>query len=354
MFNKIFRGATQEQYKKNIPKHDRSTFGSSYFLIIFIFIVSIFDVLMFASSYQPLLPTKNVFTLPELYQNISSEYRMTTIPNNNKQWLSYMYTYGWKNPNDYLYLLQGGQPNYTLLYSLSNMTIYAGFLPKKQQRLIYLALETSTWDDKEKTASLSALAMNTLKLHNTKHLITASKITNPEVKLIKQINPSKNNLEPLFLYELSHVKPKYLLTSTYKKVSYLDEYIQEAKKTDVLLSYDAFITTDRELTPTKELGTLSILSESNTKKIFSISNPSDTFFVASIYLYPGWTAYLDAKKTDLYPANISGMAVFIPKGTHTLVLQFIPISLYVGLSIGGVALLLYGFIIIRFFHRASP
>ena len=192
-----------------------------------------------------------------------------------------------------------------------------------------------------------------MQLNNIGTILSPFSLSNREVTLTQQAIFNNVPMNPVYVYSLLGSKPKYYLTSTYKQVRFMEEYGEEAGKADALSSYDAFLTTNRKLIPTKENGVITVISDAPTEKKFSIQADTDTFFVGSLYLYPGWEARLDDKKTLIEPANISGMAIFIPKGTHTLVLQFIPNSLYLGGLITGITLIIYGWVIIRSFSHTS-
>jgi uncharacterized membrane protein YfhO len=321
--------------------------GKRHIIILFIFCASIFDVLSFASSYQPTLPIDSVEAVPEFFKHITSEYRVTTVPSSSYPWYRYMYTYGWKTPEEYLYFLNDAKPNYTIIHGVANTSLYAGYLPVKQSQLLSLALNSSEFNEKTKIATISSEALATLRLHNTGILISPYTITNTDVSLTNQSIPNNSRLEPLFLYTISQVKPKYYITDNYKQIRFYEEYYEEVKKTDALEKYEAFITTDRTPTQSNTKGIITVGDDSSTKKTFSISTPTNTFFVASLYLYPGWNAELDGKPTPIVPANLIGMGIYIPNGKHTLILRFVPKSLYIGACISFVTLLLYIFVIIR-------
>jgi len=317
------------------------------FFVLFLFLVSIFDVISFASSYQPMLPVSRVETIPDSLKLYTHHSRMAAVPYNTFSWSGRMYTNGWKNPQDYLYLVNEGKPNYTILSKIPNLSIYAGYLPLKQMKMLSTALTTSERDEKEKTATLSAATITTLRLQNTGFLISPYTLSNPELTFVTRIQTKNSQLDPFNLYELSDVKPPYYLTDTYKTIRFVEQYDEEVQKPGALTSYDAFLTTGRTLVSSGNQGTFAVVSDAATQKIFSVSAPTDMFFVASVYLYPGWEAVLDNTKTPLVPANLSGMAVFISKGKHTLMLQFIPKSLYLGIGISIVTAVLYGVVIIR-------
>jgi uncharacterized membrane protein YfhO len=55
--------------------------------------------------------------------------------------------------------------------------------------------------------------------------------------------------------------------------------------------------------------------------------------------YPGWQATIDGQPAEILPVNIMFRAVAVPEGEHTVVFEFKPRSLQVGLWISGLALL---------------
>jgi hypothetical protein len=57
----------------------------------------------------------------------------------------------------------------------------------------------------------------------------------------------------------------------------------------------------------------------------------DAWLYLSDTYYPGWKAYVDGKKTKIYRANLAFRAIKIPKGGHTVVFRYAPVSLYIGL-----------------------
>jgi hypothetical protein len=327
-------------------------YSSTHVLILTIFFISIIEIFSFASSYHPMSPVQKIDKEPFLYTVTPKDSRMVAIPSSKNNWFDTMYSSGWKNTDTYLSLLGNGQPNYQLIYGLDNLLIYAGFLPQKQLRLMGAALDRSP-PDKHNVATLSGLAINTLQLTNTGTILTPLTILNKEVLFIRQVTFKDPNIDPINLYTIPETKPRYYLTSSYKKVRLIDDYFLEAGKADALSSFDAFLTTDQTIAPNKNPGTLTISTDEPVKKSFSIQTETDTFFVSSLYLYPGWEAYLDGNKVIIEPANLGGMAVFIPKGTHTLTLQFQPKSLFLGLVITVLSLIAYLFLVIRSLSRIS-
>jgi len=327
-------------------------FGSTHFIVLFLFFVSIIDILSFSFSYHATTPIADIMKKPELYPDSTIQTRIMAYPNTNAPWYTYMSKNGWKNPKDYEYFLNGGQPDYTILHGVPNFSVYAGYLPKKQQSLLSISVGSSEFDSETHIATISALGLHTLQLHNAGILISPYVFTNSETTEVDRTHPTNHAFPILYKYVLSDVKPQYYLTTKYKKVQYIEEFMDEVGNTDALKNYDAFITTTKDIPTHPQEGSIIVEKNVSTQKIFTIDTPVDTVFIASIFYYPGWNAYIDGNKTAIYPANISGMAIFVPKGTHTLTLSFIPYTLYIGSIISGITLVLYGFLVIRSLLRS--
>ncbi len=69
--------------------------------------------------------------------------------------------------------------------------------------------------------------------------------------------------------------------------------------------------------------------------------------------YPGWRADIDGTRTRVYPAQVLGRAVYVPAGTHRVVMWFVPVTVYVGGAI--TALTLAALVMARFWvQRQKP
>ena len=61
-----------------------------------------------------------------------------------------------------------------------------------------------------------------------------------------------------------------------------------------------------------------------------VDAPANSFLVASEVWYPGWKAYIDGKKTDVYRADYVLRGVPVLKGRHRLVFRFSPWTYNIG------------------------
>src|SRR5690606_12899566 len=92
--------------------------------------------------------------------------------------------------------------------------------------------------------------------------------------------------------------------------------------------------------------------DQNTVDIYCESD-ADGFLVLTDSFYPGWTATIDGKRVEIFPANCMFRAVELPKGSHKVRFSFFPESLKVGLCLACIALVgLAGYLASRRFRRS--
>jgi hypothetical protein len=68
----------------------------------------------------------------------------------------------------------------------------------------------------------------------------------------------------------------------------------------------------------------------NTVTIFT-SSPADGLVVLSDTYYPGWNAAVDGKPANVYRADFTIRAVAVPKGTHTVIFTYKPVTFTAGI-----------------------
>ena len=65
----------------------------------------------------------------------------------------------------------------------------------------------------------------------------------------------------------------------------------------------------------------------------AIHTTTPVWFYLADANYPGWNAYLDGARVEVYSAQLMGKAIFLPAGEHLLELVFEPFSFRLGLAI---------------------
>ncbi|MFH0749589.1 MAG: YfhO family protein [Candidatus Gottesmanbacteria bacterium] len=67
------------------------------------------------------------------------------------------------------------------------------------------------------------------------------------------------------------------------------------------------------------------------KVTMTVDAKQDGFVVLTDTYYPGWCAYIDGKKTQIYRADYTLRAVYVPKGQHKIEFVYMPQSFLIGI-----------------------
>ncbi len=70
------------------------------------------------------------------------------------------------------------------------------------------------------------------------------------------------------------------------------------------------------------------------------SDGNNLLFLSDNY-YPGWNAYVDGKKSEVYRTDYTFRSVYVPKGEHEVVFKYEPASIKIGLALTALSLLAY-------------
>lgn len=90
----------------------------------------------------------------------------------------------------------------------------------------------------------------------------------------------------------------------------------------------------------RTMGKADILSLRPNEVVLAVASDNEAFLYLSDTYYPGWRAYVDGRETKIYRANLAFRAIEVPKGRHTVVFRYVPMSFYIGLvlTLIGIAL----------------
>jgi hypothetical protein len=78
---------------------------------------------------------------------------------------------------------------------------------------------------------------------------------------------------------------------------------------------------------------LGLLRDRSDHYELAIHTTTPVWFYLADANYPGWNAYLDGARVEVYSAQLMGKAIFLPAGEHLLELVFEPLSFRLGLAI---------------------
>jgi hypothetical protein len=176
-----------------------------------------------------------------------------------------------------------------------------------------------------------------------KYLITSYEIKSKEYVCVKSIEV---NGKTAHLYEYKGYPGRFLLFGKIHTVR--DDQVAVNKLVDrnIDLRKELVITDDGTLNQWQNRtvkGNVRLVSYKANKVILESTADNDAFLYVSDTYYPGWRAYVDGKRTKIYRANLAFRAIEVPKGKHTVVFKYVPMSFYIGicLTIFGILLCIY-------------
>ena len=185
-----------------------------------------------------------------------------------------------------------------------------------------------------------------LNVSGVRYVITAYELTDKDFSLLQSIEAGAKTSR---LYEYMSYPGRFLLygrVHTVKddkemKEKLLDRSI-DLRQELVILSKDGI-----DLSEKNVKGEVRLLSYNANEVSFACETQSDALLYVSDAYYPGWKAYLDGKEARIYRANLAFRAVYVPRGTHTVLFVYRPLSFYVGCCLTAFGLLTSLFLLTR-------
>lgn len=342
-------GYSLQEISNSIRKHRTILFTVMSGVIL----LSMIDVWQFANSYNPTEPADSIFKKP-LTANYLSQFRQPRVYSVgiDSMWLQYFSKYGWKQIDPYGYLRNGLNADVNILYNIPVIDMNSGFQLKNHNRISSMINEGINFEQNSNLATYSNRAIHTLELLGVNVVISPFRFTNLELETIFTAKSPFQNLNNIFVYQLTSSKPLYYLAHHPDTASGVREITQNLNSDSWPLSYDAILSSNTLAPhdPTEKLNndTISEIMYTDTQKTFRYQSNTDGYFMLLTYFYPGWEAKVDGVKAPIVSGNISSMAVFAPKGSHRIEFTFVPKSLYLGAIVSGISVVFYcAFIILQ-------
>jgi len=164
--------------------------------------------------------------------------------------------------------------------------------------------------------------LNLLSLINVKYIISAEEFYHPALKLVYK---SEMNV-----YENKNVLHRAFLVNNFIAAKNEKEVMRLLKTKDFPFDKSVIIEHCPDII-LKSFGTDSINKKSNIKIIkysaqkvvIEATVLENSFLVLGDQHYPGWEAYVNGKKTDIYPANYVMRAIYLKKENNRQTIEFI-------------------------------
>lgn len=256
----------------------------------------------------------------------------------------------------HIYSAEGTNPVFPrrygeLLFAVKNNGKITKNIPRVEARLSELGDKENPFEDKKRMRLISLLGIKHVLYfddHNPKNA-SANKFPQTLFKPVWQYNNWRgmeyaNAFPRVFLtnnVQIENNAQKILDLIFNPKIDLLSTLILEKKPAGISKS-GTFINLS---IPTTSFA--SIQSYKPQEIIISAKTDTPQMLFLSDNYYPGWKAYIDDKETKIYRADYTFRSIYLPKGEHTVIFKYDPVSFKVGLEVSVFSIILLLLFIIR-------
>lgn len=148
--------------------------------------------------------------------------------------------------------------------------------------------------------------------------------------------------EEIYLYLNKNYLPRYFYVNDVKLTND-KEALEIIKKGNIDFQETALVTYNlnkeeylkkfETIKSKNENDRLELIKYDNNEILLKTSTSDNKFLVFSDPYYPGWKAYIDNDRVEIYKTNYAFRGIFVPKGVHSLKFVYQPFKFYLGLSL---------------------
>lgn len=306
-------------------------------LIIYCLIfLTIIDLFYFSQKYNPFVPAELVFPQTSIFSWLSQNAGI------NRFW-----GYG----------TAAIQANFASQYSLFSPDGYDPLYNKRYGEFIELSRSGEIpkyFNNRNRSDAIIASGFGELDLSNNKHRLKILNLLGVKYILDRPENASTEKTFPdnLFkpiaaiddwkIYENKEVLPRFFLTNNYKVFKNSDEFTKILFDSNFNPQQTLLLekNIDIDLNNEKPNGVAILLDYAATSIKIQTDTPSSQLLFISDAFYPGWKAYIDNQKTEIYRAHYVFRAVAVPAGKHIVNFRYEPQSFSLGIIISMMSLVL--------------
>lgn len=329
-----------------------------YLLFLIIIVTLLIEQYTFNYNFHVLYDHAQLFTTQTISRIVSNKDRIY-VPDTDVYFISKKYiNEGYMNENRnffYHYLNDLSADNTGLIYGRSSINLRIGPYIHRNNLLISDIIDKKSGIDlKEKEASFSAMAKNKLYLMGTDYVISSFKYKNSDFLELQETIPNKTYDYKINLYrykgDASRIK-------FYNSSKYVETYadVKDSLENDDLSKFvllEDVKLSDKYYDGPPVTSSYEIIDDKDEYLKFSSTTDIDSILVLADNYYPGWAAFVDGKRTPIFRANFAFRGVELPKGKHTVVFKYEPVSFYLGAKISLISMItLLAITIIAFLRR---
>lgn len=283
-----------------------------YLLISAVFLITLIDLFRFAAKFTSFTKSSLIFPQTKTTQFLESQEKPFRIMAADRRVL---------------------HPNSNAVYKIESVNGYDPLFLKDYATLV------SSWNANTVSEAGSFNRIVTPQIYesqlvnflNIKYLLSLNEVSDPRFVKVYEEGETK-------VYENKNVLPRAFFTNEVVKVASYDEALQ------YLLSpnfdpRESFASS--EFSHPKQINNTSTSFDNYSDQNFALSvfTEKESPLIVSNAFYPGWQAFIDGNKTNIYKANFMFQSIIIPQGNHKIEFKFQSQSFYNGLYVSTVGLI---------------
>jgi hypothetical protein len=232
---------------------------------------------------------------------------------------------GWSDLTPYYQMRDVISPNSNLYWGLDNADCYSGLTS---------SAHVDTWGDHNRPGILLDDAMRRagpaletspamgriLRIFNVRYVLSPWKIDDSSMRVVDASTPVR-------VYEVSNVQPRiYLVAHAYgarTNAEAADRLLHKRfdSARDVILHDAPESLTPKGVPTSAPPGTLAVTRYDGDQIVVESTTTAPSFLVSSDAYAPSWHATIDGVEARIFRANMTGRAIELPAGRHTVVFR---------------------------------
>lgn len=304
-------------------------------VLLFCLIAILFcDLFVFGNRINPLLPQSLYTNKPGTLKFIQQDTSCYRIMLDSQTERFYRIIRGCTLEDALLNVQRGLVPNFGVFHGLFDAGGYESLMLNDYTRFL---------KETEKSPQL-------LNLINVKYIISVKPLKREGLKLL--FNQHGNRI-----YANLHFLPRAFLVPNVIVIKDRDKILTRLStrgfdpyKEIILDEFPISKIQSQGSNPKLQQNDVTIVQYQPNNVVINTSCNNDAFLFLSDNYYPGWNAYIDGQKTQIYRANWTFRAISVPNGSHKIEFIYSPLSFKIGIIIS--ILIIIGLpVVIRIFSK---
>lgn len=339
-----------------LEKLSKGKFKSFRFLVFLIIITNFFSQILFIKNYIPFVSLKRALNKPDITNLLELKETDKVYTLFSPEIWNKTFYEGWQNPEKFIDLQNFLPANINLLWNINSGQIHNSFSLKRHQlthKIISSGLEIKESNESNtKTISINLQAVNFLKTLGINYLLSSYEIDNLTVTTMQKLD---KNLGKIYVYKIDEILPKFYFSQVLTSAQTVSDFVKKlqdpifTKQKTVILNNEDFDLLNKKITGQE--AEASIKENKCNSQNFSVQffqtcyqiktkNKNDALLVFNNLYYPGWLAFIDGQKTEIFAANLNQQAIVVPQGNHLVKFIYKPKNFFLGAKISLISLLI--------------